>query len=196
MKSKSIILIAIALIVSLVLIGSAYSGKIMSKEDALKALFKDAQVKEEKKAISAELQKNLEKALGYQLNKELDKEKLFFIATKDSKLVNYGCLDTIKDKYGYITYLVKLDLKGAVEQVLVLFHSDEKAVKVSYPEFLKQFTAKSAKDPIALGKDINASTGATISSKALADGIRKVILLTQELYLKSAQATPESKPKK
>jgi Na+-translocating ferredoxin:NAD+ oxidoreductase RnfG subunit len=196
MRSKTIILIAVALITTLALISSAYSGKIMSKEEAIKALFKDIQVKEEKKPISDDLKKKLEKDLGYQLNKELDKEKTFFIATKDGKLVNYGCLDTIKDKYGYITYLVKLDLKGAVEQVLVLFHSDEKAMKVSYPEFLKQFTAKSAKDPIALGKDINAATGATISSQAISEGIRKVVLLTQELYLKPAQATPESKPKK
>lgn len=197
-KSKKSVLSATALALTLTLIiasvlsRSVYSGKIMSKEDAIKTLFKDSQVKEEKRAISAELQKNLEKALGFPLNKELDKEKIFFLASKDGKLINYGCLDTIKDKYGYISYLVKLDLKGSVEQVLVLFHSDEKAVKVSYPEFLKQFTGKSTKDALSLGKEINAATGATVSSQAISEGIRKVMLLIGELYLKSAPTTSGS----
>lgn len=196
MKWKTSLLLLGILVILLAIGRSADSDKIMSKEEALKALFKELQVKEEKKAISNDLKKKLEKALGYKLNKDLDKEKTFFIATKDGNLVNYGCLDTVKDEYGYITYLVKLDLEGKVEQVLVLFHSDEKAAKISFPEFLKQFTKKSAKDPIVVGKDINAATGATVSSRAMADGIRKVILLTQEFYnIKPPQETSETKPK-
>lgn len=53
--------------------------------------------------------------------------------------------------------------------------------KVSTPKFIKQFLGKSADDPVAIREDIDAVTGATITSKAFINGVREALDRNRDL---------------
>jgi hypothetical protein len=51
------------------------------------------------------------------------------------------------------------------------------------PRFRKQFQGKTAQDPLRLNRDIDAVSGATVSSASLATGARRAAILVEELAL-------------
>jgi Na+-translocating ferredoxin:NAD+ oxidoreductase RnfG subunit len=67
--------------------------------------------------------------------------------------------------------LVRLNKNGSIKDVKILSHNEspEYAPGITQPEFLGQFKGKDVNDPFVIGQDIDAVTGATISSKAVAD---------------------------
>lgn len=82
---------------------------------------------------------------------------------------------------GYITLKVGLDKENKIKNIKVKEHNETPGLgsKITQDNFLKQFTGKT-KDEIYLKKDktdgkIDAITGATISSRAVVDGIRKLL---------------------
>jgi electron transport complex protein RnfG len=107
----------------------------------------------------------------------------YFEALKDKAVVGY-CVRVVGNGYnGYIRMIVGVDLNGTIEGVVVLEHSETPGLGArineirpgeSQPWFLKQFKGKPAGN-IAIKKDIDAITGATISSRAVTDAIRKTV---------------------
>ena len=76
-----------------------------------------------------------------------------------------------------------VDSNGTIQGVAILEHSETPGLGArineirpgeSEPWFLKQFKGKNAR-AIAIKKDIDAITGATISSKAVVDAINKTV---------------------
>ena len=55
---------------------------------------------------------------------------------------------------------------------------------VKRQRFLQQFNGKSSKDPIEVNSDIVHITGSTISSWSMAAGVRKAVVLLEELVIK------------
>ena len=80
---------------------------------------------------------------------------------------------------GPIEMLVGVDPKGKVSGVKILSQRETPGLGAGIvkPSFLKQFIGKSSKDPIEPKKDIDAITGATISSRAVCEGVRDALSL-------------------
>lgn len=107
----------------------------------------------------------------------------YFEAMKGPNLAGY-CIRVVANGYGgYIRMIVGIDPKGTIKGVKVLEHQETPGLgsKINEikpgekePWFLKQFVGKSAKT-LAIKKDIDAVTGATISSKAVTDAIRDTV---------------------
>jgi electron transport complex protein RnfG len=107
----------------------------------------------------------------------------YFEAMKDNRLVGY-CIKTSSSGYrGAIDMMVGIDLNGTIKGINILNHKETPGIgsKINEikpgdrePYFLKQFTGKDARQ-IEIGKDIDAVTGATISSMAVTDGIRDTV---------------------
>jgi hypothetical protein len=60
------------------------------------------------------------------------------------------------------------------------------------PRFREQFVGKTAADPLRPGEEVVAVSGATISSRAMAVGVRRCLVLLDELVLRAqrdSQAT-------
>jgi electron transport complex protein RnfG len=104
-------------------------------------------------------------------------------AIKENKLIGYCLRITTSGYNGYIRLLAGIDLNGVITGVRVLEHQETPGLgaKISEikpgekdPWFLKQFIGKSART-IQVKKDIDAITGATISSKAVAEAINKTV---------------------
>lgn len=78
---------------------------------------------------------------------------------------------------GPIAMMVGVDAKGKVSGVKILNHRETPGLgaNVVKPGFLAQFKGKSSKDPLEPKKDINALTGATITSRAVCEGVRQAL---------------------
>jgi Na+-translocating ferredoxin:NAD+ oxidoreductase RnfG subunit len=82
---------------------------------------------------------------------------------------------------------VGLSKGGAVERVVILYFEEERGKPVADKSFLKQYVGKDAKSPLRLGDDIDAITGATVSSKSVTEAVRKAIALWDAVILKKAE---------
>lgn len=78
---------------------------------------------------------------------------------------------------GEIKILAGVDLDGRIKGVKILDHRETAGLgaNVVSPAFLKQFLEKTVKDPLEPKKDIDAVTGATISSRAVCKGVKEAL---------------------
>lgn len=107
----------------------------------------------------------------------------YFEASKDGVLKGY-CLRVTGNGYGgFIRMLVGVNLQGVIEGVEVLEQNETPGLGSNInqikpgekePWFLRQFKGKQAAD-VEVKKNIDAVTGATISSKAVTDAVRKTV---------------------
>lgn len=107
----------------------------------------------------------------------------YFEGLRQSELIGY-CLKVTGSGYGgYIHMMVGIDPSGVIKGVRILEHHetpglgskiDEIRKGDSSPYFLRQFVGKRG-DSLAIRKNIDAITGATISSKAVTDAIQKTV---------------------
>ena len=107
----------------------------------------------------------------------------YFDAYQDSRLIGY-CLKVTGNGYGgYIRMIVGIDPHGYIEGVRVLEHTEtpglgskiaDKKPGESESPFLEQFNGKDG-TTVEVRKDIDAITGATISSAAVTDAIRRTV---------------------
>ena len=107
----------------------------------------------------------------------------YFDAMKGGELVGY-CVRVVANGYnGYIRIVVGIDRSGVIKGVRVLEQYEtpglgSKITEVKPGEkdawFLRQFKGKSA-STITLKKNVDAITGATISSRAVTNAIRDTV---------------------
>lgn len=121
----------------------------------------------------------------YQVQKEMP---IYYTAYDENKNVLGWCLPVTSRGYGgKMQLLVGLNTKHEITGIKILEHRETPGLgskindaeyKQAEPAFLKQFKNKKAEELILVkqktDKNIQAITGATISSKAVTDGVRKV----------------------
>lgn len=76
-----------------------------------------------------------------------------------------------------------LNLDGSVKQIEILEYRETYGSEVRGAAWRQQFVGKTAASPVRLNKDIANITGATLSSKHITDGVRRV-LAVYDLALK------------
>lgn len=94
---------------------------------------------------------------------------------------DYKITVTEAGRHGPITFVVTIDSEGRIKNLSVIESSEVKGKKIDRQRFLRQFIGKSTRDPIRLRKDIDAVTGATISSAAAARAARKALAAWEKL---------------
>ena len=153
--------------------------------DCLKIILPEAQnIKEETKVLTAEQKNSIAKAAAIEFDPDLDKEYKFYIGDKDGKVIGYAVEDRVKGKWGAIDYMLGFDPDGKIKDVIVMELKERRGRPVKERRFLDQFKGKSIQEPIKLNKDIKGVAGATISSRGMSNGIRKLVYIFNELYKK------------
>ena len=92
-------------------------------------------------------------------------------------------IDEVVGKHEMITYAVGIAPNGSVKGIEILEYVESYGYEVADSQWRKQFIGKTAGDPIKLNRDIQNISGATLSSKHLTDGVKRVLVL-YELALK------------
>jgi Na+-translocating ferredoxin:NAD+ oxidoreductase RnfG subunit len=88
-------------------------------------------------------------------------------------------VDQVLGKHEMITYAVALNADGSVKQVEVLEYRETYGGDVRNASWLGQFVGKTAADPFKLNGDVKNISGATVSSRHLTDGVKRIVLVRQ-----------------
>lgn len=178
-KNRFIVIIVLA--GTFCLISAFVYGKdYLSREDAVKAAFPLAD-KTYLKTIrlnNSQVARVIQQS-GQQLNSRF---KTFYIAEKNGEIQGYAAVGNTKGKSSIIKYFVAIAPKGAIKRVDILAYRGTKGSEISNEQFTKQFKGKRPNDPIKLGVDIDAMSGATISSRSVTDSVKKLMHIWQEFF--------------
>jgi len=104
-------------------------------------------------------------------------------AMQKGQLIGYFILDYVIGKHLAIDYAVALSASGAVRQVEVLTYRESYGGEIRNADWRKQFVGKNARSRLSLNDDIRNISGATLSSRHVTEGVKR-ILATYEICLK------------
>ena len=99
-----------------------------------------------------------------------------------SGTVGYIAEQRVRAKSGAFTVRVVMDNNYRVKQAEALEYSGQRGDAVCYPSFTRQFKDKTPEASIRVGEDIDAATGATVSSRTMADAVRRLIRLAKKEF--------------
>ncbi|MFO0577928.1 MAG: FMN-binding protein [Polyangia bacterium] len=140
--------------------------------------------------LTAEQRERLAQRLGYPPRKP---SYTIYIAKTNDQVDGYAVIDEEQGQHLPITFAVKLSKTGAVQRQEILVYRERYGDEVRDPRFRAQFQGKTASDPLRHGEEVIAVSGATISSRAMAIGVRRVLVMVDELIL-SVKPQPQAKP--
>jgi electron transport complex protein RnfG len=123
-------------------------------------------------AAAAELAKKLGQS-------SVQRDWVIYVGESDGKLDGYAIVDAEKGMHEPIDFGVRFSPKGAVERVEVLVYREAYGDEIRAERFRAQFSGKTASDPITVGKDIDMISGASISSRSMALGVKRDALVLQ-----------------
>ena len=102
-------------------------------------------------------------------------------AMAKGKMIGWFFIDQVIGKHELITYALGLNADGSIRQLQVIEYLEVYGSQVRYPKWRDQFVGKTVKNPVRIDADIDNITGATLSSRHLTDGIRRLLFLHQSV---------------
>lgn len=144
-------------------------------EQAQKAMFPGASFSPAGINLTATQRKAIEKASGVRLRTT---PKIWRVAGG-----GWFILDEVLGKHEFITYAVGLKANGSVKQIEIMDYRESYGSEVRDPKWRAQFAGKTAQAPLKLDQDIRNISGATLSSRHVTEGVRRLLAL-YEIALK------------
>lgn len=130
--------------------------------------------------LSAEQIGRIEQALGERMEAESRAPTFYPAFNKAGEKIGFVLFADQGGENGPIEMGVAVDPQGRVRHVVILSSREDK--KISQPSFLDQFNGKSVKDSLKVGEDITPVAGSEKGSQAVANGVRKALLIKQEVF--------------
>ena len=96
----------------------------------------------------------------------------YWIGRKDGIVVGYAAIDDVLGKSQPITYMVAVDPTLHIRAVEILAYRESHGGEVRQAGWRSQFAGRDASSPLRVGADIHNIAGATISCRAVTDGVR------------------------
>jgi hypothetical protein len=156
----------------------------MTEEDAVKIMLpKSEQIRKEVIRLSQEKKDVIEQRIGWKFP-----EKIFdvYIGETGAQIDGYALIQNTIGKHKHMTYMVGVDNTGACTNVELLVFREAKGSEVGRKRFNVQYEGKTVSDPIRINKDIINISGATMSVRSISAGVKRVLVLIDEFYLKPA----------
>jgi Na+-translocating ferredoxin:NAD+ oxidoreductase RnfG subunit len=167
--------------ISLVLSAASAAESLLTEPQALNIVFPKSQsVETQIKALTPSQREDLQKTTNLHFP---ENEYRCFIGHGKQAIDGYAIIMNEIGKHEFITFIVSVTPKGQVGDVAVMEYRETRGGEVKEQRFLRQFHGKKSGDPIAVDRDIVNYTGATLSSHAIATGVRKASALVQAFYL-------------
>jgi FAD:protein FMN transferase len=153
----------------------------LTEEAALKQVFPDAdKIEPALYTLTPEQKKKIEARLGWALSESTVKVYRGF---QQANPQGYAVITQEIGKFKPITFIVKVTNEGQVERVEVLVYREPVGSEVRRQRFARQYKGKTAKDPLRINRDILNITGATMSVQGMTAGVKKVLVIRNELGL-------------
>ncbi|MBI3621148.1 MAG: FAD:protein FMN transferase [Nitrospirae bacterium] len=146
-------------------------------EEALKRLLPDADtVREESVTLTDQQKQAVEQLIDTRIKEE---RYTVWHASRDGGSIGTAVQVEVTGKERPITFLIAVSPERAVLGIEVLIYRESQGHEIRSGRFMKQFAGKTLAAPLKLGKDIDAISGATLSSRATTYAAKKALGLVQ-----------------
>src|SRR5262249_26288341 len=160
--------------------GPALGEGYLTEAQALAVILGEkATVRREQKTLDPTLRAKLERSSNLHFP---EASYAFFIATKADEPEKYAVEISEIGKTEPITFMVGISPEGKVTDVVIMVFRENRGWEVREKRFLNQFRGKTLRSAIRVDEDIINYTGATLSSKAVARGVKRALLLFDAFY--------------
>jgi hypothetical protein len=154
----------------------------MSEDDAVKLMLpKSQRIRRELIRLTHEKKEQIEERIGWRFPEESFE---VYIGETGDKVDGYAVLHNTIGKHRHMTYMVGVDAEGRCMNVELLVFREAKGSEVGKKRFNSQYEGKTVSDPIRINKDIINISGATMSVRSISAGVKRVLVLVDEFYLK------------
>lgn len=150
----------------------------LSVSAAQQALFPGAQMIDRSITLSTAQRKAIAKVAGVP---GYDKVQRIWEARKGGARAGWLIVDRVIGKHEHITYALALDPAGTVKGVEILDYRETYGGEVRNANWRRQFVGKRPGSSLKLGRDIKNISGATLSSRHITDGVRRLLATYQTL---------------
>lgn len=156
----------------------------LTEDAALKSVFPSSTKIEKKvRVLSPAEKQRIEMRLGWKL---AESTITVFQGFKENMPQGWAVITEEIGKFKPITFVVKVSNEGKVERVEVLVYREPVGSEVRMQRFTRQFKGKNVKDRLRINRDILNITGATMSVQAMTAGVKKVLVILDELVLRKS----------
>jgi hypothetical protein len=156
----------------------------LTEEDAVKLMFpKSERIKKELLRVPTDKKMTVEERIGWKFPEDAFD---VYIGETGTQIDGYALVQHTIGKHKPMTYMVGVDARGHVSNVELLVFREARGSEVRTKRFNVQYEGKTVLDPVRINKDIINISGATMSVRSMTAGIKRVLVLIDEFYLKPA----------
>jgi electron transport complex protein RnfG len=135
--------------------------------------------------LDAQQRARIEARIGRPLAK---KTFTFFVASTASRVDGYALFDEELGQHEPISFVTFFDGEGRVTRVEIVAYREPYGDGIRAERFRKQFIGRSVSSHFRPGTDIDAISGATISSRSMCVGVERATALFDETMAKQARS--------
>ncbi|MFO0774362.1 MAG: FMN-binding protein [Nitrospiraceae bacterium] len=160
----------------------SHAEVFLSEEEAVKLAFpKSDSLTTETHHLTPAQKAAIEERIGWKFPEETF---TVIVARSGAHLDGYALVQNTIGKHKPMTYLVASDEHGQCTAVELLVFREARGSEVRTKRFNVQYEGKTVADPIRINKDIINISGATMSVRSMSAGVKRALVLIDELYLK------------
>ena len=153
-----------------------------TEDEAAKVMFPDSEtIRKDTLTLTADQKVFVEEVIGWEFP-----EYTFdvFIGETQGNVDGYALIQNTIGKHRPITYMVGVTATGECMNFEVLVYREARGNEIATKRFNYQYHGKTIGDPIRINRDIINITGATMSVRSASAGVKRVLVLVNEFYLK------------
>jgi hypothetical protein len=156
----------------------------MTEDEGVKIMFpKSERVRKDLIRLNPEKKTQIEERIGWKFPEE---EFEVYIGETGTRVDGYAMVQNTIGKHKPMTYMVGVDGHGSISDIELLVFREARGSEVRQKRFNSQYEGKTVLDPVRINKDIINISGATMSVRSMSAGIKRVLVLVDEFYLKPA----------
>lgn len=156
---------------------SAFATVYFTEQQAQQAIFPNVQLVKNFRYITEEQAKEIEKKTNVNVRHN---EIKIWDAADGSKFI----IDEVLGKHEFITYAIGLNKDGSVKQIEIMIYNETYGYQVRNKDWRDQFVNKNSTAAFKLDADIKNISGATLSCRHMADGVKRVLTTYDFLFKK------------
>ena len=156
----------------------------LTEEEAVKLMFpKSERIKKDLLRVPMDKKIAIEERIGWKFPEDAFE---VYIGETGTQVDGYALVQNTIGKHKPMTYMVGVDAHGRVSNVELLVFREARGSEVRTKRFNEQYEGKTVLDPVRINKDIINISGATMSVRSMSAGVKRVLVLIDEFYLKPA----------
>src|SRR6185503_15876556 len=154
----------------------------MTEDEGVKIMLpKSERVRRDVIRLSSEKKSQIEERIGWKFPEE---EFEVYVGETGTRVDGYAVVQNTIGKHKPMTYMVGVDGQGSISDIELLIFREARGSEVRQKRFNSQYEGKTVLDPVRINKDIINISGATMSVRSMSAGIKRVLVLVDEFYLK------------